>query len=336
MKLFKKAAAFFLTGILLLSFAACSPKVDTTTPEAAVSTAISKMESLQSMKSILTVDTEMATGGMSSATVGQAEINHIFSPASMKFVATNDLGANNESQMVTYAMEEDGKITTYMDYDGQWMKQTAPAEEVKTSWRMYDTSTNIITLLNAATDVKEISRKDKTLVLEGTLPADQLWKLTEETKAFQMVGLAGLPQEYFEGVTEVQATFTVDEATGYVTGYSIEYAPVLQVVMNNVNRFLNQAADGANDNGVEVKKYLLSIECSQFNKVDKITVPQEVLDTAIDFTNYGMDEEDTDLPTEEQESGDAAEESEAAEIDVDTQGEAEALKPAGEEAQTQQ
>lgn len=291
MNLVKKAALFLLAGIMMVMFGSCGPtKVDTSTPEAAINTAAEKMTTAKSLNSTLIVDMDVVVGDNTSSQQAKSEISHIYEPVAIKIVNIVDSGTEHEDKMENYAIEDNGRVVAYKDYAGRWTKQTVGKEELQNAWQIYDTKDNAITLLNAATNVEETGRADKIITLKGEIPAENVQEVAEETRAFQMMGLSDLTDEYFEGVPKVEIQFTMDETTGVLTGYQVDYTPALQKILENVNHFLYpEAAQGDAPQGTTVSKYSITVQCADFDKVEKITVPQTVLNSAIDYTQPSTD-----------------------------------------------
>lgn len=289
MNLGKKAMAFVCGAMLLFAFSGCNSsanvqtqtnQTDNITPEEMVAAVISNLENAESMKSLIVAESDMTTADTTSTGTTEAEVTTVYSPLGMEISTTSNLEKN---PLVTYVQEEDGMATTYMQYAGQWMKQSVETNIAMDSLQMYDTKENALLFLNAAKDWKEVSADENTVILEGTLLADSLKTLVEDTKSLQVMGMAGLTEEYYEGISDTTITLTVDSQTKMPMLYTVDLANTLEVLMNNVTSTFNSSDAQNPPQQTTVNQYTLSVELSNINEIKKVEIPQEVLDNAVDL-----------------------------------------------------
>ncbi len=289
MNLGKKAMAFVCGAMLLFAFSGCNSsanvqtqtnQTDNITPEEMVAAVMSNLENAESMKSLIVAESDMTAADTTSTGTTEAEVTTVYSPLGMEISTTSNLEKN---PLVTYVQEEDGMATTYMQYAGQWMKQSVETNIAMDSLQMYDTKENALLFLNAAKDWKEVSADENTVVLEGTLLADSLKTLVEDTKSLQVMGMAGLTEEYYEGISDTTITLIVDSQTKMPMLYTVDLANTLEVLMNNVTSTFNSSDAQNPPQQTSVNQYTLSVELSNINEIKKVEIPQEVLDNAVDL-----------------------------------------------------
>ena len=289
MNLDKKAMAFVCETMLLFAFSGCNSsanvqtqtnQTDNITPEEMVAAVMSNLENAESMKSLIVAESDMTAADTTSTGTTEAEVTTVYSPLGMEISTTSNLEKN---PLVTYVQEEDGMATTYMQYAGQWMKQSVETNIAMDSLQMYDTKENALLFLNAAKDWKEVSADENTVVLEGTLLADSLKTLVEDTKSLQVMGMAGLTEEYYEGISDTTITLIVDSQTKMPMLYTVDLANTLEVLMNNVTSTFNSSDAQNPPQQTSVNQYTLSVELSNINEIKKVEIPQEVLDNAVDL-----------------------------------------------------
>ena len=289
MNLGKKAMAFVCGAMLLFAFSGCNSsanvqtqtnQTDNITPEEMVAAVMSNLENAESMKSLIVAESDMTAADTTSTGTTEAEVTTVYSPLGMEISTTSNLEKN---PLVTYVQEEDGMATTYMQYAGQWMKQSVETNIAMDSLQMYDTKENALLFLNAAKDWKEVSADENTVVLEGTLLADSLKTLVEDTKSLQVMGMAGLTEEYYEGISDTTITLIVDSQTKMPMLYTVDLANTLEVLMNNVTSTFNSSDAQNPPQQTTVNQYTLSVELSNINEIKKVEIPQEVLDNAVDL-----------------------------------------------------
>lgn len=281
----KKIMMFVLFGMMSVAFSACgdeaiSPK-ETAAPEETITKVLSNLEQIKSMQSIVKTQSDMTTAGSDSNVSTETTVTTVYSPLNMKIESKSSLSSNNV--LVTYVDEVDGMATTYMEYAGQWMKQSLEPSIVLESLKMYDTKQNAISLLENAVDWQETDGDDTLDVFQGVLPASILAEVVEDTKALQMTGMAGLTEEYYQGVLDTTITVTVDKQTLLPTSYTVDLSNTLETLMNNVSSTFGEGTEGNEPVKTIVNEYTLTVDCSDINETKKIEIPKETLDNAIDF-----------------------------------------------------
>lgn len=281
----KKIMMFVLFGMMSVAFSACgdeaiSPK-ETAAPEETITKVLSNLEQVKSMQSIVKTQSDMTTAGSDSNVSTETTVTTVYSPLNMKIESKSSLSSSNV--LVTYVDEVDGMATTYMEYAGQWMKQSLEPSIVLESLKMYDTKQNAISLLENAVDWQETDGDDTLDVFQGVLPASILAEVVEDTKALQMTGMAGLTEEYYQGVLDTTITVTVDKQTLLPTSYTVDLSNTLETLMNNVSSTFGEGTEGNEPVKTIVNEYTLTVDCSDINETKKIEIPKETLDNAIDF-----------------------------------------------------
>ena len=289
MNLWKKTITFVCISVMMMIFAACgdttnvqtqTDQTDNATPEETVATVISNLEKAESMKSLIVAESDMTTADTTSVGSTQAEVTTIYSPLSMEISTSSNL---EKTPLVTYVQEKDGMATTYMEYAGQWMEQSVETNIAIDSLQMYDTRENAVLFLKNAQEWKVVSAEDNNIILEGTLSANALKTVVEDTKSLQVMGMAGLTEEYYEGVLDTTITLTVDTATQLPIRYTVDLSNTLEVLMNNVTSTFSSSDAQNLPQKTTVNQYTFTVECSDINEIKKVEIPQEVLNNAVDL-----------------------------------------------------
>lgn len=282
MNFYKKVIMFVSAVVIAFAFSACGENAVTQTaaPEETIAKVLSNLEQVKSIKSILTTQSSMTTAGSESSVSTETEVTAVYSPLNMKIESKSN---SSDETLVTYVEETDDMATTYMEYAGQWMKQSLEPNIVLESLRMYDTKQNAIEFLENAQNWEQTSDQGSITVLQGTLPASNLAKVVEDTKALQMTGMAGLTEEYYSGITDTTVIVTVDKKTLLPVNYTVNLANTLETLMNNVSNSFNTNTEVDAPIQVIVNEYTLSVDCSDINETKKVEIPKETLESAIDF-----------------------------------------------------
>lgn len=294
MNFYKKIMMFVLMTTIAFVFSACGERavVQTATPEETIAKVLSNLEQIKSMKSTLTTQSSMTTAGSDSSVSTETAVTAVYSPLNMKIESKTN---SSDGTLVTYVEETDGMATSYMEYAGQWMKQSLEPDIVLESLRMYDTKQNAIEFLENAENWQETDGDNTLGVYQGTLPASTLAKVVEDTKSLQMTGMAGLTEEYYNGVSDTTIKVTVDKQTSMIVDYTIDLANTLETLMNNVSSTFNSASENSEPVTITVNEYTLSVKCEDINDTKKVEIPKETLDSAIDFERQ-IENASTDIP----------------------------------------
>ena len=286
MSLRKKVMALCLAGTLMFALSACGPtKTTNQTPEEVVAIAIEKMNAAKSVSSTMNFDAKVVTGEQESALTATANADIIYQPLAVQIIGKSESQEQSPIEIKTYAQEENGQLVSYAAYGNQWIKQNIDKEGLLASIRMYDTKANAAAFLEKADQVKEISREDKVVSLEAVIPETDFQQVAESSQIFQMLGLSGLPAEYFNGMGDIKVTFDISELTGQVESYQMDLSAAAQTLVNNVNHYLaGAAAEGAKSvvPTVTVDKYVLHVVINSVDKLEKVTIPKEALEGAVD------------------------------------------------------
>ena len=281
----KKVITLLSMVIVAFAFSSCGDKavtpVQTATPQETITKVLENLKQVKSMKSIITTQSNMTAEGSSSEVSTQTEVTAVYSPLNMKIESKSSLPSSND--IVTYVDEVDDMATTYMEYAGQWMKQSLEPDIVLESLKMYDTKQNLVSFLENAVDWQETDGDDTLGVFQGVLPAGILAEVVEDTKALQMTGMAGLPEEYYEGVNDTTITVTINKQTLLPNSCTVDLSNTLETLMNNVSSTFGGGTEGNEPIKTIVNEYTLTVDCNDINETKKVEIPKETLDNAIDF-----------------------------------------------------
>lgn len=116
--------------------------------------------------------------------------------------------------------------------------------------------------------------------LEAEIPAAKVYAVEEDARFFQLAGMSGLSETYFQNVGDVAVTFRFNWKTGQPISYQMDFADALETVTNNVLKELN---GGTLENGVTVGRYMVSAEISKLGDVETVEIPAAAKSDAINF-----------------------------------------------------
>lgn len=285
MNVLKRVAAIVLASVVMFSLSACVKK----TPDEEVAQALTRILKAESMTSVIDVDMEVAVGGNVSKQIAQATTSVSYAPYLVQIINKSEVGTPQERTAETYAEGNDDTVTVFMEYDKQWMKQSITKEEFLDSLQIYDGKENIQKFINGVSQWKEVSEENKVTTYTGTIPSEKLFDILESTRMLQMIGMTGLTQEYYQGIPALEITLKVDQATNLPISYHADFSPVLQVLMDNVMKNFADAEKKDAKDALKVSKYIVTVSYSKVDKTQKIEIPKEALESAVDFEQQMKD-----------------------------------------------
>ena len=189
-------------------------------------------------------------------------------------VAFDDL----EQAYVTYLEETEDAVNQYMCYDGEWTEMTMTKDAALMGTQIYHTLYNMETILTAAEDWTA-EKVDGDIVLSGSIPEERFYDVESYTRWFQLAGMSGLSEVYYNGVGDVHVEVLLD-SKGVPFGYAVELAGALETLTNNV---LTELGGGKLENPVEVEMYMIASELTQLDGVEAGEVPAEAKKDAINY-----------------------------------------------------
>lgn len=211
-------------------------------------------------------------------TITNGQITMVKEPLYVKVDTKMDF--DSTAQEYTVYLEENGDaVNQYMSYDGQWTEMTMDKDSALSGLQVYHTLYNMETILSAAENWT-IAEDGKELKLTAVIPEAKFYDVEEYTKWFQLAGMSGLSEVYFNGVGDVPVTLTLDEKTGDPVSYQVELAKALETVTNNV---LKELGGGTVENGVTVEAYTIISELTQLGGVQAEEIPAAAKSDAINY-----------------------------------------------------
>lgn len=173
------------------------------------------------------------------------------------------LGMSQSSEV--YMDVKDGYLYTYTGSDGEW---TYTKSEYKVADKL--SKEKISEYVNKAKEIKEEKSDKKGYTkLFVTISSDEINKLYNDSE---------LKTEEVSNVVSKDVTFTVYLKDGYVTIVEMDLTDTIKDLVSQLGSY----AEELKNLDVSAK---LSVEFSDFNKVDKITVPEDVINNATEETD---------------------------------------------------
>lgn len=187
--------------------------------------------------------------------------------------------SDQEQTYELYLEKTEDAVNQYMNYDGQWTEMTLTEDSALVGVRIYNTLYNMETIFSAV-ESWTVEEDGANMKLTGVIPESKIYAVEEYTRWFQMAGMSGLSEVYFEGVGDVPVVMTLDGKTGAPVSYSVDLTKALETVTNNVLKELNGGVAG---NSIEVTEYNITSTVTQLGDVEAEPIPDEAKSDAINY-----------------------------------------------------
>ena len=240
MKKFLSIIPVFLIAILLTG---CGATVADT---ALIDEVNKKMETVESGEMKVKMDVSVKAEGMQIDMPVVMEMTFIGEEKAYVNISMSFIGMKFEAE--SYSVKEGNKYFTYSksSEDEEWIKEeTTEPEQSNTD--------DFLTILDGATNFKQIKSSGNVKTYEATLPKDALTKILSSTSE------AGLE---FEVVGDAIITFSIDTNTKYLTSITMDLKDALKMEEEGVDM---------------LGGFKMEIEFSKLNEVNNIVIPSEAL-----------------------------------------------------------
>ncbi len=280
----KRFLCMMTAGILAVSMlAGCGSAGGQVTAESLLQDVQKKCENMKSMETHttaeITLDAE-ALGGTSMDMTMDMTMQTTTDPvANYMKGSIGILGATLDMEM--YAIVEDDQICTYTGMADQWMVQKM------------DYDKDSMEKINAAAE-DLLKSKDSLQLADETEEVDgtEAYIITGSISGEDVKNLMGSMESTLSSLTG-GTDMNLDDISVEFT-YAISKEDKMPLYMDMT---FNGLAAGEGDEQVTFSKFNMKMEYTNYDTVEAITVPQEVIDSAVDVTEY-MNELQNETSTE--------------------------------------
>lgn len=286
MKKMKKAWVLLLAAVMVVSLAACGSSGDSGVgksdqPDAnkLVADASQKMKDAKSMNSDVTMEVAMSENGKDMSLESSMKISALEDPELLKIEMTikGESAGTKIPETISdmYGQETDGSTVIYMSVDqGQnWFKQTVTSDALsqysaKDSMGAYLKSSSNFKL----TGTEKIDDSDA-YKLEGEVSGDDIGKVLKDSGGLEQLSklMPGMSvDEIVKDAKPMPITVWIDKETGYPVQYDMDMAGLMSSLMDKI------AKSASSNQKVSVDKMKIRMTVSDFNKVEKFDLPDNV------------------------------------------------------------
>lgn len=283
--LWRKIASGALALAMMFTLAACGKEQSGADAASVMAAAQQELTKVSSMR--YTYAMEMAISAedqpVEMSVDGTAEVT--MNPYAARMTMNMDMLGMALKDVQVYMVSENGQMVAYtgMDMTGtgqnQWYKSQADDSGMNTE--NYDAVESFELYMKNGSNFKAVGtdtvQGTSATRYEGVITSDMLEDTLEESGSLESI-TSLLGEDYssaLAGMSGIPITIWINDA-----GLPVKYVFDMTSMMTE----LLQSSEDSEDADATVDKFIMSMEVLGYNDVDAITVPQEVLDTAVDVT----------------------------------------------------
>lgn len=283
--LWRKIAAGALALALVFALTACGKEESGGDATSVMLTAQQELTKVSSIRYTYAMEMALSAEGQSAEMKVDGSADVTMNPYAAKMTMNMDMMGMILNDVQIYMVSENGQTVAYtgMDMTGsgqnQWYKSLADDSGMNTdqydaveSFELY--MKNGSNFKAAGTDTVQGASATR---YEGTITSDMLEETLEKSGSLDnLTALLG------EDYSSVLASMSGIPITIWINDAGLPVKYVFDMT-SMVTELLQNSTDSA-DADVTVDKFVMSMEVLGYNDVDAITVPQEVLSSAVDVT----------------------------------------------------
>ena len=273
--LWRKIASGALALAMMFTLAACGKENGGADAASVMVAAQQELTKISSMRYTYAMEMAISAEGQSVEMKVDGTADVTMNPYAAKMTMNMDMLGMALKDVQIYMVSEGGQMVAYtgMDMTGagqnQWYKSLADASGMNTD--QYDAVEAFELYMKNGSNFKAVGTDTvqgaSATRYEGVITSDMLEDTLEESGSLESI-TSLLGEDYssaLAGMSGIPITVWINDAG----------LPVTELL---------QSSEDSEDADATVDKFIMSMEVLGYNDVDAITVPQEVLDTAVDVT----------------------------------------------------
>ena len=298
----KKISTLLLTGILAISFTACSKKADTSVGAGEKPAVVSPLKGAS--------DENIAKGAelLEAAKTKNEELKSYNADMGLRFEFVNNEGTNSADVKTTieslsepmlkhiaidstskgqpignsqfYVKEENGEKTIFMLFQEKWYKSPVDDDTLYYLLGQYDIQNITSVFLIASSDAVAVEKEEidgvKTTKVEAIISAELLPNTLIYTGVFVAAGMATLTEEYLAGVGDMIINYWIDD-NGNIIKYSFDAGVAYQTISDNLYANVEGTEGYEDAQKLVVNSYEIEVKMKDINTAEKFEIAQDAL-----------------------------------------------------------
>lgn len=284
----KKGIAVLLAALMLASvwLVGCGER----SPEELWATAKENIVTAKSVRLHMTTDMAFDLQGETTSMTMKMEEACTQDPLSAEVNMTMDMGGLGKMDTTMYLVQEGKEYVSYTkvsggilgDEDVGWSQSTIDVTDLK-QYNAMDNAKLYLDVLNSFQSAgKEAIGSYNTIRYDGKVTGQDISKmldtLGDNVSSMLSTSDASTMADLFSQLDGIPMSVWIDQKTALPVRYEMDLSGMVNQLMRTMINALSSLSSEAVD--FQVSKARVTVECSDYNAVAPITVPQEVLDAA--------------------------------------------------------
>lgn len=284
----KKGIAVLLAALMLASvwLVGCGER----SPEELWATAKENIVTAKSVRLHMTMDMAFDLQGETTSMTMKMDEACTQDPLSAEVNMTMDMGGLGKMDTTMYLVQEGKEYVSYTkvsggilgDEDVGWSRSTIDVTDLK-QYNAMDNAKLYLDVLNSFQSAgKEAIGSHNTIRYDGKVTGQDISKmldtLGDNVSSMLSTADASTMADLFSQLDGIPMSVWIDQKTALPVRYEMDLSGMVNQLMRTMINALGSLSSEAVD--FQVSKARVTVECSDYNAVAPITVPQEVLDAA--------------------------------------------------------
>ena len=284
----KKGIAVLLAALMLASvwLVGCGER----SPEELWATAKENIVTAKSARLHMTMDMAFDLQGETTSMTMKMDEACTQDPLSAEVNMTMDMGGLGKMDTTMYLVQEGKEYVSYTkvsggilgDEDVGWSQSTIDVTDLK-QYNAMDNAKLYLDVLNSFQSAgKEAIGSYNTIRYDGKVTGQDISKmldtLGDNVSSMLSTSDASTMADLFSQLDGIPMSVWIDQKTALPVRYEMDLSGMVNQLMRTMINALSSLSSEAVD--FQVSKARVTVECSDYNAVAPITVPQEVLDAA--------------------------------------------------------
>lgn len=284
----KKGIAVLLAALMLASvwLVGCGER----SPEELWATAKENIVTTKSARLHMTMDMAFDLQGETTSMTMKMDEACTQDPLSAEVNMTMDMGGLGKMDTTMYLVQEGKEYVSYTkvsggildDEDVGWSQSTIDVTDLK-QYNAMDNAKLYLDVLNSFQSAgKEAIGSYNTIRYDGKVTGQDISKmldtLGDNVSSMLSTADASTMADLFSQLDGIPMSVWIDQKTALPVRYEMDLSGMVNQLMRTMINALSSLSSEAVD--FQVSKARVTVECSDYNAVAPITVPQEVLDAA--------------------------------------------------------
>lgn len=279
----RKLMSVLLAAVMVMCLTAgCGKKA---TPENLLTDMSKKLEDVKSVDGNMKMEMEMSAEGETVSIKMDMDIQAFQDDSASHMKGEAEIKASGSSmttEIEIYQETVDGEIVSYVMTDGEWVKDSTQSPEELLDDEMFDSIEDMAESFEISKDKVEVNGK-KCFELKGSISGDSVGNIMDSGMMDSMQGADLIDGDALDG-TEIPCTIAIYDDSILPAKVTVDMKSMMESMFDGM---------GLGNVKIDISKCYLEIEYREFDKLDKIEIPDEVKEAAGDSTAAGNDSDDS-------------------------------------------